>query len=80
VRVEIEGGIIGFDEVKAAIGGAGACLALCALMEDELAPLLVGEDARDISRLWAVMYKDGCAHSRFPPDVLASYAPFVDIQ
>jgi len=74
VRVEIEGGIIGFDEVKAAIGGAGACLALCALMEDELAPLLVGEDARDISRLWAVMYRNGCPQSRFPPDVLASCA------
>ena len=51
--VEIEGEIVGFGGAKTAIGGggAGACLAFCALMEDELAPLLVGEDARHLAAL-----------------------------
>jgi L-alanine-DL-glutamate epimerase-like enolase superfamily enzyme len=62
VRVETEGGITGFGEAKAVVGSAGACVALCALIEEELAPLLIGEDARDISRLWDVMYNGGRAH------------------
>ena len=34
----------------------------CACIEQELAPLIVGEDARDISRLWDVMYNGSRAH------------------
>src|SRR6188472_1667724 len=62
VRVETEGGLVGFGEAKAAVGSAGNSAALVACIERELAPLLVGEDARDISRLWDVMYNGSRAH------------------
>ena len=35
---------------------------LCTCIEQELAPLIVGQDARDISRLWDVMYNGSRAH------------------
>ncbi|MEL0021151.1 MAG: hypothetical protein VW709_14850, partial [Rickettsiales bacterium] len=62
VRIEAEGGIVGFGEAKAAVGSAGTNAALGTMVEDELGPLLVGEDARDISRLWDVMYNGSRAH------------------
>ena len=62
VRIETEGGITGFGEAKAAVGSAGTNAALGTMVEDELGPLLVGEDARDISRLWDVMYNGSRAH------------------
>ncbi len=62
VRVETEGGLVGFGEAKAAVGSAGTSAALVACIEQELAPLIVGEDARDISRLWDVMYNGSRAH------------------
>jgi L-alanine-DL-glutamate epimerase-like enolase superfamily enzyme len=62
VRVETEGGLTGFGEAKAAVGSAGTNAALVTCIEQELAPLLIGEDARDISRLWDVMYNGLRAH------------------
>jgi L-alanine-DL-glutamate epimerase-like enolase superfamily enzyme len=62
VRVETEGGPVGFGEAKAAVGSLGASAALVACIEQELAPLVIGEDARDISRLWDVMYNGSRAH------------------
>jgi L-alanine-DL-glutamate epimerase-like enolase superfamily enzyme len=62
VRVEAEGGLTGFGEAKAAVGSAGTSAALVTCVEQELAPLLIGEDARDISRLWDVMYNGSRAH------------------
>jgi L-alanine-DL-glutamate epimerase-like enolase superfamily enzyme len=62
VRVETEGGLVGFGEAKAAVGSAGTSAALVTCIEQELAPLLIGEDARDISRLWDVMYNGSRAH------------------
>src|SRR5918996_109601 len=62
VRVETEGGLVGFGEAKAAVGSTGTSAALVTCIEQELAPLLIGEDARDISRLWDVMYNGSRAH------------------
>jgi len=62
VRVETEGGLVGFGESKAVLPSSGSNHALCELITHELAPLLVGEDARDISRLWDVMYNGTRAH------------------
>lgn len=62
VRVEAEGGIVGYGEAKAQVGSAADCRAVRALVEDELGPMLAGEDARDISRLWDVMYNGSRAH------------------
>jgi L-alanine-DL-glutamate epimerase-like enolase superfamily enzyme len=61
VRVETEGGLTGFGEAKAAVGSVGTNVALTSCIEQELAPLLLGEDARDISRLW-----DVCTTARAP--------------
>jgi L-alanine-DL-glutamate epimerase-like enolase superfamily enzyme len=62
VRIATEGGPVGFGEAKAAVGSAGTNAALCTCIEDELAPLLLGQDPRDISRLWDVMYNGSRAH------------------
>ncbi len=62
VRVETEGGLIGWGESKAAVGSAGTNASLVTCIEKELAPLLVGQDARDVSRLWDVMYNGSRAH------------------
>jgi L-alanine-DL-glutamate epimerase-like enolase superfamily enzyme len=62
VRVETEGGLVGYGEAKAAVGSAGTNAALVTCIERELAPLILGEDARDISRLWDVMYNGSRAH------------------
>ena len=62
VRIETRGGLVGYGEAKAAVGSAGNNRALAALVEHDLGPLIVGEDARDISRLWDVMYNGSRAH------------------
>lgn len=62
VRIETEGGITGFGEAKAQVGSVANCRALAALITEELGPSLIGEDARDISRLWDVMYNGSRAH------------------
>ena len=62
VRVETESGLVGHGEAKAAVGSAGTNHALGTLIEKELAPLLIGQDARDTSRLWDVMYNGSRAH------------------
>ena len=56
IRIETDDGIVGYGESKAQVGSASKNFALCALIEQELAPELIGEDARDISRLWDLMY------------------------
>ena len=62
VRVETEDGIAGYGEAKAAVGSAGNNATVTALIQHELGPQLVGEDPRDISRLWDVMYNGSRAH------------------
>jgi L-alanine-DL-glutamate epimerase-like enolase superfamily enzyme len=62
VRIETDAGITGHGEAKAALPSNGICHALMALIEKELGPLLIGEDPRDISRLWDVMYNQTRAH------------------
>ena len=62
VRVETDAGVTGFGEAKAAVGSAGNNRALTACVEEDLGPLLIGEDPRDISRLWDVMYNGSRAH------------------
>ncbi|NQT14616.1 MAG: mandelate racemase/muconate lactonizing enzyme family protein [Planctomycetes bacterium] len=56
VRVETDAGLVGYGEAKASVGSIGAQRALVAVIEEELAPMLVGEDPRDVARLWEVMY------------------------
>lgn len=56
VRIETDQGITGWGEAKAGVGSAAACAGLAAIVNLDYAPLLVGQDPRDISRLWDVMY------------------------
>ncbi len=62
IRIETDDGIVGHGEAKAQVGSASNNQAMCALIEQELAPELIGEDARDISRLWDTMYNGVRAH------------------
>jgi L-alanine-DL-glutamate epimerase-like enolase superfamily enzyme len=52
VEITIDAGISGYDASKAQVGSASDNQALLALMTDELKPLLVGRDPRQISALW----------------------------
>jgi D-galactarolactone cycloisomerase len=52
VTIRTDDGLVGFGEAKAGVGSAGNGAAIVAIIESELRPLLVGEDARHISRLW----------------------------
>ncbi|WP_144182636.1 mandelate racemase/muconate lactonizing enzyme family protein [Elioraea rosea] len=67
VRIETDAGHTGWGEAKAGVGSAAACAGLAAIINDDYAPLLLGQDPRDISRLWDVMYntpREGYAVAR----------------
>ena len=53
VRVETDAGLVGYGEAKASVGSIGAQRALVAVIEGELAPLLIGED-----RVLAILFSD----------------------
>jgi len=52
VTIRTEDGLVGYGESKAGVGSAGNGAALVAIIDNELKPLLVGEDPLNISRLW----------------------------
>lgn len=56
VVVTTEDGRQGFGEGKAAVGSSGSCSSIVTCVEKELAPMLVGRDARNINELWERMY------------------------
>jgi L-alanine-DL-glutamate epimerase-like enolase superfamily enzyme len=62
VRIETDSGLVGWGEAKAEVGSVGTNHSLVTCIERELAPLLIGENPRDISRLWDVMYCGSRAH------------------
>jgi L-alanine-DL-glutamate epimerase-like enolase superfamily enzyme len=56
VSVEVDDGLVGWGESKAAVGSSGGCRAIVAAVRDELAPALVGQDARRVAANWEAMY------------------------
>jgi L-alanine-DL-glutamate epimerase-like enolase superfamily enzyme len=67
VKVDTEGGLVGWGEAKAGVGSAASAWGLAEIVNRDYAPLLVGQDARDVGRLWDVMYntpRDGYAIAR----------------
>ena len=62
VRIETECGVVGHGEAKATVASAGDNRALAVLIERELGSALIGEDPRDITRLWEVMYSGVRGH------------------
>ena len=56
VRIETDDGTVGWGEAKAAVGSAGGCAAVVACVNGELAPALVGREARRINELAELLY------------------------
>lgn len=56
VRIDTDDGLVGWGEAKAGVGSASSAYGLAAIVNRDFAPLLVGQDPRDVSRLWDVMY------------------------
>lgn len=56
VKIDTDGGLVGWGEAKAGVGSAAAADGLAAIINRDFAPLLVGQDPRDVSRLWDVLY------------------------
>ncbi|MCV3240774.1 mandelate racemase/muconate lactonizing enzyme family protein [Mesorhizobium sp. ZC-5] len=61
LRIETSDGIVGWGEGKNAAGSAGTYGALVHLINREIAPLLIGRDARDINAIWEMLY-NGVRH------------------
>ena len=55
VKIEADG-LVGWGEAKAGVGSSASVHGLAAIINRDYAPLLVGQDPRDISRLWDVLY------------------------
>jgi L-alanine-DL-glutamate epimerase-like enolase superfamily enzyme len=62
VRIDTACGLTGWGEAKAQVGGMARNQALTCMINAEFAPLLVGEDPRDITRLWEKLYSGSRAH------------------
>lgn len=62
VRIETEGGLVGYGEAKSNTGGTGSYLTLKTLVEQELGPQLIGQDARDVVKHWETMYNGPRTH------------------
>jgi L-alanine-DL-glutamate epimerase-like enolase superfamily enzyme len=56
VKIDTDAGVVGWGEAKAGVGSASSAYGLAAIVNRDFAPLLVGQDPRDVSRLWEVMY------------------------
>ena len=53
VEIETESGLVGYG-----ITGLVSVRGVCGLINTEIAPMIVGMDAREISRVWNVMYRE----------------------
>lgn len=62
VVITTENGLQGFGEAKAAVGSSGVCASIVSCIENELAPILIGQDARNINELWERMYNGSRDH------------------
>ena len=56
VRIETACGLVGYGEAKEEVGSSGNNHGLTALINHKFAPILIGEDPRDINRLWETLY------------------------
>ncbi|PIB37826.1 mandelate racemase/muconate lactonizing enzyme family protein [Maribacter sp. 4G9] len=56
IVVTTDSGLQGFGEAKAAVGSSGSCASIVSCVENELKPQLIGQDARNISRIWEMVY------------------------
>jgi L-alanine-DL-glutamate epimerase-like enolase superfamily enzyme len=62
IEIDTDAGLTGLGEAKVGVGNLGNYAALVALVHAELAPLLIGRDARDVTALWEALYNGSRAH------------------
>ncbi len=62
VRIGTANGLVGHGEAKATVASAGDNRALAGMINNELGPMLVGQDFRDITRHWETLYSGVRAH------------------
>ena len=62
VRVATECGLVGWGEAKNAAGSAGVYGGLVAVINDDLAPGLIGRDPRDVTVIWEELYSGVRGH------------------
>jgi len=56
VRVHTACGLVGHGEARASVNSFGSNAGLWRVIEDDLAPQILGEDPRDIRRIWDILY------------------------
>jgi L-alanine-DL-glutamate epimerase-like enolase superfamily enzyme len=56
VTITTDDGVTGVGEAKASVGSAAVCASLVACVKEELRPVLLGQDPREITKLWERMY------------------------
>ncbi len=61
LRIETDDGLVGWGEGKNAAGSAGTYAALVHMLNDEVAPRLIGRDPADIVQIWEMLY-NGVRH------------------
>ena len=59
IEIEADDGTVGWGESKSAVGSAGSCAAIVALVEHEIASALVGHDPRLVTAAWERIYNGG---------------------
>jgi D-galactarolactone cycloisomerase len=62
VVVTTEDGLQGFGEAKAAVGSSGVCASIVSCIENEIKPLLIGQDIHNINRIWEIIYNGSRDH------------------
>ena len=62
VEIDTDAGLTGLGEAKVGVGNLGNYAALVTLIHAELAPMLIGRDARDVTALWETIYNGARAH------------------
>lgn len=62
VRIETDAGITGFGEAKVSAGSPGDYHGVVAVINHEFGPGLVGQDPRNISRIWENLYSGTRGH------------------
>ena len=62
VEIDTDDGLVGLGEAKIAVGNLGNYAALVTLIREEIAPLLIGRDPRDVAAIWELLYSGTRAH------------------
>jgi len=62
VEIEADTGQVGLGEAKVGVGNLGHYAAVVTLIQEELGPVLLGKDPRDVSALWEAGYNGSRSH------------------